>query len=81
MTTGAGKVNVNDFSIVKPIDASSPKLMEACCIGGAGGAVPMDQVSFNFTNVDIQAADKNGTFVSQVSCNFAKGDGRIGHRH
>lgn len=43
---------------------------------------PVDQVSFNFTSVDIQAADKQGRFVSQVSCNFVKGgDGQIGHDH
>ena len=116
---GAGKPTVQDFSIVKQIDKSSPKLMEATCTGqhlpavqlslvnkesqleymkikltdvlissyqtggaGAGGAVPVDQVSFNFNSVDIQAADKQGRFVSQVSCNFAKGgDGQIGHDH
>lgn len=116
---GAGKPTVSDFSVVKQIDKSSPKLMEACCRGehipnvnitlvnretkeeylkikltdvlvssyqtggsGGGGAVPVDQVSFNFTNVDLQAADKNGNFVSQVSCNFSKNtDGQIGHDH
>jgi type VI secretion system secreted protein Hcp len=86
---GAGKVNVSDFSIVKQIDASSPKLMEACCTGQHIRDVTMtlvnksgvDSVSFNFTNVDIQAADKNGKFVSQVSCNFAKIDGQLGHNH
>jgi type VI secretion system secreted protein Hcp len=115
----AGKPTVQDFVIVKQIDKSSPKLMEATCTGqplpsvqlslvnkesqleylkvkltdvlissyqtggaGAGGAVPVDQVSFNFTSVDIQAADKQGRFVSQVSCNFVKGgDGQIGHDH
>lgn len=116
---GAGKPTVQDFVIVKQIDKSSPKLMEATCTGerlpavqlslvnkesqleymkikltdvlissyqtggtGDGGAVPVDQVSFNFTSVDIQAADKQGRFVSQVSCNFVKGgDGQIGHDH
>ncbi len=47
---------------------------------GSGGAVPMDQVSFNFRDVILQAADKNGRFISQVSCNFLK-DGQIGHDH
>ena len=35
---------------------------------GGGGAVPMDQVSFNFRDMDLQASGKNGG--SQVSCNF-----------
>ena len=37
--------------------------------GGAGGAVPMDQVSFNFSKMDVQAADGRGNF-QEVSCNF-----------
>ena len=51
--------------------------------GGSGGAAPMDQVSFSFRSVDIQAADRKGQF-SQVSCDFAKGtstDGQVGHNH
>jgi type VI secretion system secreted protein Hcp len=116
-----GKVSVQDFSFVKEIDKSSPKLMEACCTGdrisdvqitlvnketkqpymvvkmsdclissyqtggaGGGGAVPMDQVSFNFSNVEISAIDKRGQ-SSQVSCNFSNlppGPVKeIGHNH
>jgi type VI secretion system secreted protein Hcp len=30
---GAGKVSVQDLSIVKALDASSPQLMEMCCRG------------------------------------------------
>lgn len=116
---GAGKTQVQDFSIVKQMNSSSPLLMERCCTGehipsvtmtlvnketkeeylkikltdvlissyqtggaGQGGAVPMDQVSFNFRNVDIQASDKRGGFT-QVSCNFAPvlTDGNLGHNH
>jgi type VI secretion system secreted protein Hcp len=40
--------------------------------GSGGGAVPMDQVSFSFRSVDIQAADRKGQFT-QVSCDFLKG--------
>ena len=48
---------------------------------GGGGATPMDQVSFNFRDVDIQAADKRGNF-NQVSCNFGKGGiESTGHGH
>jgi type VI secretion system secreted protein Hcp len=35
--------------------------------GAGGGAVPMDQVSFVFGSIDIQAANRNGQF-EQVSC-------------
>lgn len=41
--------------------------------GSGGGVVPMDQVSFNFRSVDIQAADRKGQF-KQVSCDFLQGD-------
>ena len=30
---GAGKVNFNDFSIIKTVDTSTPALMVACCSG------------------------------------------------
>lgn len=49
--------------------------------GATGGAVPMDQVSFTFRSVDVQAANSKGQF-SQVSCDFARGGGEvIGHNH
>jgi len=51
--------------------------------GNSGGVVPMESVSFNFSNVDLSAADKSGKFVSQVGCNFSKdaNSGPIGHDH
>ena len=115
-----GKTVVQDFSVMKLMNNSSPHLMERCCTGqhisdvqitlvnketkqeylkiklndvlissyqtggsGAGGAVPVDQVSFNFSNVEIQAADRKGNFSSQVSCNFTKGGNTlaVGHHH
>ena len=50
---GAGKVNVQDISVTKYVDSSSPKLMLACCNGThyanalltvrkAGGDAPVD---------------------------------------
>ena len=49
--------------------------------GGAGGAVPMDQVSFSFRGIDIRAVDNNGQ-SSAISCDFAKDGGNvIGHNH
>ena len=39
--------------------------------GSAGGAVPMDQVSFNFSSINVQAASKRGGF-EEMNCNFSK---------
>lgn len=115
---GAGKPVVQDFTIVKEMNSTSPQLMEKCCSGehipsvsltlasketkldylkikledvlissyqtgggATGGAVPMDQVSFTFRSIDVQASDRKGQF-SQVSCDFLKGgSGNIGHDH
>jgi len=49
--------------------------------GGSGGAVPMDQVSFSFRGLDVQAVDNKGQ-SSAISCDFAKDGGNvIGHNH
>ena len=50
--------------------------------GAGGGSVPTDQVSFNFSSVDIQAANRQGQF-EQVSCDFggAKFEEKVGHNH
>jgi type VI protein secretion system component Hcp len=49
--------------------------------GGSSGGV-VESVSFDFTNVDLRAADKNGQFVSQVACNFSRGaSNAIDHNH
>ena len=115
---GAGKVNVQDFTVVKQMSNSSPHLMERACTGqhipsvsltlasketrqeylknkltdvlissyqtgggGTGGAVPMDQVSFSFRGIDVQAVDRKGQY-EQVSCDFGGKDaGVIGHNH
>ena len=46
-----------------------------------GGAVPMDQVSFSFQGLNVQAANAQGNF-NEVSCNFIKLQGdTIGHNH
>jgi type VI secretion system secreted protein Hcp len=45
---------------------------------GNGGAVPMDQVSFNFRGMDLQATDKSGR-STQVSCGFDKFNALVGH--
>ena len=43
--------------------------------GSTGGAVPTDQVSFNFSRMSIQAGGKGQS--TDVSCNFQKGGGEI----
>jgi len=50
--------------------------------GAGGGSVPTDQVSFNFSSVDIQAANRQGQF-EQVSCDFGgeKIGNSVGHDH
>lgn len=57
---GAGKVNVDHFSFVKPVDRSSPILMEHCCNGKhinksvlsyrkrGGAETPIDYLVMNF---------------------------------
>ena len=44
--------------------------------------VPMDQVSFSFRGIDVQAVDRKGRF-EQVSCDFSgiKDGNVIGHNH
>lgn len=50
----------------------SDVLISSYQTGGAntGGAVPMDQVSFSFSQVNVQTTDKRGSF-NDVTCNFA----------
>lgn len=37
----------------------------------AGGAIPVDQISFNFSQINVQALDKRGGF-EEMNCNFSK---------
>ena len=114
---GAGKVQVQDFSFVKTIDASSPKLMEACCSGqhlhdvtltlatrekpqeflkikfsdvlissyqtgggATGGMVPVDQVSFNFRQIEVQSTGGKGS--PAITCDFSSNEFvKLGHNH
>ena len=78
--TLATKTKGQDYLVVKLNDCLITSYQTSG--GGAGGALPAEQVSFNFSSVQVQAADKNGRFVTDVSCNFAKfGDGQVGHDH
>jgi type VI secretion system secreted protein Hcp len=51
--------------------------------GAGGGSAAMDEVKFNFSRIDVQAANSKGQ-LEQVSCDFGKGvttDGPAGHNH
>jgi type VI secretion system secreted protein Hcp len=48
--------------------------------GASGGGDAVDQVSFNFRGLDVQAADRKGNF-QQVQCDFGGGKLEGAHNH
>ncbi len=91
---GAGKVNVSDFSITKQIDASSPKLMEACCQGQhikdgtltvvtKGGQKQEEYLVIKLTDILVssyQTGGNNTVPMDQVTLNFASVDIAVSDR-
>jgi type VI secretion system secreted protein Hcp len=85
---GAGKVNVQDISITKYIDSSSPKIMLSCCDGKhfakakltvrkAGGQAPVEYVIINMEEVLITSTTTGATgaedrLTENIQLNFAK---------
>ena len=84
---GAGKVNVQDLSFTKYIDASSNALMKACCEGKhyddaslivrKAGGTPVEYVVLNLTEVIITSVSTGGSggedrLTENVTLNFAK---------
>ena len=85
---GAGKVNVQDLSVTKYLDAASPKLMLACCSGHhydeatlvvrkAGGDNPVEYLKIKLQEVLISAVSTGGSggedrLTENVVLNFAK---------
>jgi len=85
---GAGKVNVQDLSITKWMDASSPHLVLACCSGKhfsevtlvvrkAGGDNPVEYLKIKLQEVLISAVTTGGSggedrLTENVILNFAK---------
>src|SRR6516225_2129235 len=85
---GAGKVNVQDLSITKYLDAASPKLMLSCCNGHhydeatlvvrkAGGDNPVEYLKIKLQEVLISAVSTGGSggedrLTENVVLNFAK---------
>lgn len=84
---GAGKVNVQDLSITKYIEKSSPALLLACCKGThyddaelivrKAGDTPLEYVKILLTDVLITAVSTGGSggedrLTENVTLNFAK---------
>ncbi len=84
---GAGKVNVNDISLTKWIDASSPDLMKSCCNGKhfaegklivrKAGENPVEYLIITMTDVLITSVSTGGSggedrLTENVGLNFAK---------
>lgn len=83
---GAGKVNVQDLSVTKYVDSSSPKLMKACADGShfdeatltvrkAGGS-PVEYIKVKMTEVFVTSVSTGGSggedrLTENVSLNFA----------
>ena len=85
---GAGKANVQDLTVTKYVDSSSPKLLLACCSGNhynnalltvrkAGGDNPVEYVKIKMEQVFITLVSTGGhggddRLTETVSLNFSK---------
>jgi type VI secretion system secreted protein Hcp len=84
---GSGKVNVQDISFTKYIDASSNALMDACCTGKhfpeaklivrKAGGTPVEYVVITLNEVMVTAVSTGGSggedrLTENVTLNFAK---------
>jgi type VI secretion system secreted protein Hcp len=84
---GTGKVNVQDVSLTKFIDSSSPKLMLACCKGThfenalitvrKAGEKPLEYVKVKMekvfiTNVNTGGSDNSDRLTENLILNFGK---------
>lgn len=85
--SGAGKVNVQDISITKYIDAASADLFKACCNGQhfakaklivrKAGKDPLEYVTIEMEQVMITSVSTGGSggedrLTENVTLNFAK---------
>jgi type VI secretion system secreted protein Hcp len=84
--SGSGKVAVQDISITKPLDKSTPNLIKMCCSGThfksatlivrkAGGKKPVDYLKIEMTNGIISSLSTGGSggedeITEQVTLNF-----------
>lgn len=84
---GAGKVNVNDLSFTKYVDAASTDLFLACCNGQhyttvtlvvrKAGTTPIEYLKIVMTEVLVTSLSEGGSggqdrLTENVSLNFAK---------
>jgi type VI secretion system secreted protein Hcp len=84
---GAGKANVQDLSVTKYIDKSSPDLMLACCNGKhfdeaklivrKAGENPLEYVTITLSQVLVTAVSTGGSggedrLTENVTLNFGK---------
>ena len=84
---GAGKVNIQDLSFTKWLDASSTELMKACCAGThidqallivrKAGDKPLEYLKIKLTNVLIGSVSTGGSggedrLTENVTLNFEK---------
>lgn len=83
--SGAGKVNVQDISVTKYIDKSSPDLMKACCNGKhfetadlivrKAGEKPLEYLTITMTDLIVTSVSTGGSggedrLTENVTLNF-----------
>lgn len=84
---GAGKVSVQDLSVVKYVDRSSPALTQACCVGThfdkavltlrKAGGEPLDYLVITLEEVLVTSVQTGGSageerLTQSITLNFAK---------
>lgn len=85
---GAGKVNVQDLSFTKWVDAATPDLLAFCCSGRhfdkavlvvrkAGGDTPVDYLTITMQELIVASVSTGGSggedrLTENVTLNFAK---------
>ena len=84
---GAGKVSVNDISITKWVDKSSPTLLLACCTGQhfkeanltvrKAGTTPLEYIKLQMKELIISSISTGGSggedrLTENVTLNFAE---------
>jgi type VI secretion system secreted protein Hcp len=84
---GAGKVNVQDISVTKYVDKSSPLLLKACCNGQhiaemnlvvrKAGEKPLEYMKVKFNDCLVSAVSTGGSggqdrLTENISINFGK---------
>ena len=84
---GGGKCSVQDLTITKPVDKSSPELFLRCCTGKhfdeatliirKAGDSPLEYETYAMTKVIISSVSKGASadsdrLTEQISLNFAK---------